>query len=153
MNCHLEGASATEGSPQRICGDPSPRVTRFRMTNRMTALLETQTLECAPVAEVVRLLGTPKTPEFSRIRLQKCFTPCRSRSERRHPTSSTLLPIPCDMRQWTPYIPVARRKIRGCQASHYRLPRSVCVEPNGSRETGVILPAFGCHRGNPFLAS
>ena len=27
--CHPEGASATEGSPQRIRGDPSPRVTRF----------------------------------------------------------------------------------------------------------------------------
>ncbi len=32
MNCHPEGASATEGSPPRIRGDPSPRVTRFRMT-------------------------------------------------------------------------------------------------------------------------
>ncbi len=39
MNCHPEGAgtdaqrwSVTEGSPPRIRGDPSPRVTRFRMT-------------------------------------------------------------------------------------------------------------------------
>jgi len=32
MNCHPEGASATEGSQARIRGDPSPRVTRFRMT-------------------------------------------------------------------------------------------------------------------------
>ncbi len=32
MNCHPERASATEGSPARIGGDPSPRVTRFRMT-------------------------------------------------------------------------------------------------------------------------
>ncbi len=32
MNCHPEGASATEGSPPRIRRDPSPRVTRFRMT-------------------------------------------------------------------------------------------------------------------------
>ena len=36
MNCHPEGASATEGSPQTICGDPSPRVTRFRMTLKRT---------------------------------------------------------------------------------------------------------------------
>ena len=32
MNCHPEGALATEGSPPWIRGDPSPRVTRFRMT-------------------------------------------------------------------------------------------------------------------------
>ena len=32
MNCHPEGALATEGSPPSIRGDPSRRVTRFRMT-------------------------------------------------------------------------------------------------------------------------
>ena len=58
MNCHPERASVTEGSSQRIRGDPSPRVTRLRMTLKRRHSMISWTAPLWEVNNEVTLFGT-----------------------------------------------------------------------------------------------